>query len=499
MWSWEAVKQHGVRACEQQREVYKREKETGSGHTMTAADRRKLNKDAGFSLLELLIAVVILAIIVIPLLNLFLSSNRLNIKSRQTLRATTLAQDIMEGLKAYDIEELKTQFNKPTDGFYVIDDNLIKGAIAEEYNMEVDGSGNPEPGIYYFSLRDVSMQGSKFDALVKVDARGYMEGSTAHDNLFNNSSMADARSIDKNNGTFVETDEIRKAMLSSVWKDSAMKTALEAGGVTKDDFDKIYFKNQDTLFTGISRFLTIDLKENGVDEDGKPKIDMSVTDEYEFTYGAVTFITKGDIDVLEYVDKMACGSVSGDEVNINIFYYPLYGSNVWDEEIIINNDSNAELNLLIAKQVPSDTMNPSNPEILTDAQLMAAEMDYYVNVKIKNGSGDMAKEKFTLKTNLGLNLAGKKYMAGESDPAKRDVNTPSQMEVNDTPMDLSGTSGMNIYTLDGVRSPMGAAPADGDVTELIYDVEVSVYKEGAADKDFPDEERMIVIEGSKNN
>lgn len=486
--------------CEQQREVYEREKETGSGHTMTAADRRKLNKDAGFSLLELLIAVVILAIIVIPLLNLFLSSNRLNIKSRQTLRATTLAQDIMEGLKAYDIEELKTQFNTPADGFYVIDDNLIKGAIAEETDMEVDGSGNPEPGIYYFSLRDVSMQGSKFDALVKVDARGYMEGSTAHDNLFNNSSMADARSIDKKNGTFVETDEIRKAMLSSVWKDSAMKTALEAGGVTEAMFNDICFKNQDTVFTGISRVLTIDLKENGVDADGKPKIDMTVTDEYEFTYGAVSFITKGNIDVLQYVDKMACGSVSGDKININIFYYPLYGKNVWGEEIIINNDSNAELNLLIAKQVPLDTMNPSNPEILTDAQLMAAEMDYEARIDIKNGSGgDMPKEKFTLKTNLGLNLAGKKYMAGETDPAKRDVNTPSQLRVNGKNMDLSGTSQMNIYTLDGVRSPMGTAPVDGDVTELIYDVEVSVYKEGAADKDFPDEERMIVIEGSKNN
>lgn len=471
---------------------------------MTGAERCKLNKDAGFSLLELLIAVVILAIIVIPLLNLFLSSNRLNIKSRQTLRATTLAQDIMEGLKAYDIEELKTQFNTPADGFYVIDDNLIKGAIAEETNMEVDGSGNPEPGIYYFSLRDVSMQGSKFDALVKVDARGYMEGSTAHDNLFNNSSMADARSIDKKNGTFVETDKIRKAMLSSVWPEdpdtNVVKDALMADGITKADFDKINFKNQDTLFTSISRTLTVYLEENGTDENGKPKIDMSVTDEYDFGYNGVVFNTKGNMDSLVWVEKQACGVVSGDKININIFYYPLYGKNTdIPDEIIIKNNTNAELNLLIVKQMPSDIMNASNPEVLTDAQLMAAEMDYEVDVEIKNGSSDMDKKKFTLKTNLGLNLVGEKYLAGESDPAKRDVNVPNQLSVNGKIMDLSGTSQMNIYTLDGVRSPMGTAPADGDVTELIYDVEVSVYKEGAADKDFPDEERMIVIEGSKNN
>ena len=54
---------------------------TGGSKLTTAADRRKQNKDAGFSLLELLIAVIILAIIVIPLLNLFLSSNRLNIQT----------------------------------------------------------------------------------------------------------------------------------------------------------------------------------------------------------------------------------------------------------------------------------------------------------------------------------------------------------------------------------------------------------------------------------
>lgn len=464
---------------------------------MTGAERRKLNKDAGFSLLELLIAVVILAIIVIPMLNLFLSSNKLNIRSRQTLRATTLAQDIMEGLKAYDIEELKAQFNMPAEGFYVIDDNLIKGAVGEETGMEVDGSGNPSEGIYYFSLRKVSMQGSEFDALVKVDARGYMEGSADHDNSFNNALMADARSIDKENGTFVETDKIRKAMLSSVWKDSAMRTAMEADGITEDE---ICFKNQDAIFTGISRTITVSLKENGtVDEDGNPKIDMAVTDEYDFGYKGVVFNTKGDMGSMVWVENMGCGVVSGEKVNINIFYYPLYGSNVTEDAIVIENDTRAKLNILIAKQIPS-AEDPNNPEILTDAQLMSKEMRYVADVRVQNGhGGDMNKEDFSLKTNLGLNLAGKKYMAGETDPAKKDVNTPSQLFVNDQSMDLSGTSQMNIYTLDGIRSPMGAAPADGDITELIYDVEISVYEEGAAGRDFPEEERMVVIEGSKNN
>lgn len=480
---------------------------------MTGTDRRKLNKDAGFSLLELLIAVIILAIIVIPLLNMFLSSNRINVKSRQTLRATTLAQDIMEGLKAYDIEELQAQFNNPTDGFYVINDNMIKGAVAEEDGMEaleVDPvTGNPSEGIYYFSLRKVAMQGSEFDALVKVDAREYMEpgphrNALDGDPLVLNKGIGDARSIDKENGTFVEQDKYRQAMLQSVWPNepdsTPIKDALIANGITKDRFDQITFKNLDDLFTSVRRTITVTLaKSSEMDEEGNCKIDMSVTEEYEFAYQGTVVTTKGDMSSLIWIEDMGCGVIDGKDANVNIFYYPLYGRNIVDEIVIVKESDvvNLEsLNLLIAKQVPTAQVNAD--EVLSDAQLMTAEMSYEADVQIREGDAHgpyMDKEKFSLKTNLGTNLAGKAYMEAEG----KTVDTPGQLSVNGKDMDLSGTSQMNIYTLDGLRSPMGAAPKDGEVTELFYNVEVSVYHEGAADRDFPEEERMIVISGSKNN
>ena len=80
----------------------------------TAMRRNKLSADNhGFSLVEILIDMVIIAIIVVPLLHTFVSSARANMQARQTLRMTTAAQDIMEGLKAYTIEELAYQFNYP--------------------------------------------------------------------------------------------------------------------------------------------------------------------------------------------------------------------------------------------------------------------------------------------------------------------------------------------------------------------------------------------------
>ncbi|MDE5718507.1 MAG: hypothetical protein K2I53_12990, partial [Lachnospiraceae bacterium] len=79
------------------------------------------------------------------------------------------------------------------------------------------------------------------------------------------------------------------------------------------------------------------------------------------------------------------------------------------------------------------------------------------------------------------------------------LELPAQFTVNGTNLDLSGSSDMNIFTLDGVRSPMGRAAAPGEATELIYDVTVSVYKEGAAANGFPDDMRMVVIGGSTTN
>lgn len=484
---------------------------------MTAADRRKLNKDAGFSLLELLIAVVILAIIVIPLLNLFLSSNRLNIKSRQTLRATTAAQDIMEGLKAYNIEEIKTQFADPASGFYVIDSRMIKGGVAEEAAMEADG-------LYVFSMKDLNLQGSKFDAKIEVDGREYRTDTSTtppaatHDQKFNDAKLSDARSIEKVNGTFVETDKIRKAVLSGAFKNSdiekSIKEKLEADPSVTDVEEKYGeikidtgFKNITSYFNEISRKIEVKLTKDvaDLDENGRPKVFMKVTQTYTFTCkytdpATGASVTKtipimGDIDAGHLVDSVhsgVCGKITATKdgaLNVNLFYYPLYGPSgkVVADEIIIESDSDAKLNLLIAKQ----RYDIGHQDYLADSLLKLEEERYHAKVEVVGKTADQ----FTLKTNLGMNLVE----AVKGTP----VYVNNQFSLNTTPM-VAATppadgSVFHIFTLDGVRSPMGKAAVPGETTELIYDVRVGIYEEGAAGRDFPDEERMVQITGSMTN
>ncbi|MDE6606412.1 MAG: type II secretion system GspH family protein, partial [Lachnospiraceae bacterium] len=67
---------------------------------------RRTGDNRGFTLLELLIAVLVLAIVIIPLLHSFVSSFRVNARSRETMRATTLAQNEMELFEKEKIEDL---------------------------------------------------------------------------------------------------------------------------------------------------------------------------------------------------------------------------------------------------------------------------------------------------------------------------------------------------------------------------------------------------------
>lgn len=112
---------------------------------------KKLN-NKGFTLTELLIAVVILAVAAIPILANFAQSGRINFKARTTLDATNMAQDIMEGLSAYTESEVIEIFSDTTVGCLngKVLPNYITGYTShsitalgnDKYNLTVNGISN---------------------------------------------------------------------------------------------------------------------------------------------------------------------------------------------------------------------------------------------------------------------------------------------------------------------------------------------------------------------
>lgn len=464
---------------------------------MAGEHKTQLNKNAGFSLVELLIAITILAIIVIPLLNSFLSSHKLNVKSRQTLRATTMAQDIMEGLKAYNLEELKEQFNNPSEGFYVIDDSMIKGAIKEETALEVDEHGDPCDGLYYFSMSKVTMQGTEYDALIKVDARDYMEGGAhtqkqtnvgadGNPQAHNNDKVAKVGNVNNDPGASVNKDGLyedqyvqpdgsmlteKEVVVKNIWNDEEFNAAFVADDIEEGEFAI------DMPSMSVSREeYIIEIEDSGdKDEDGNIIANAKITTVYDCKYYGSAYVDKKIYGRKDYF----CGRFSSG--NFYLFYYPWYELN--DDMITINNKNGLPLCMTIAKQIDSNAG-------MTDAQLMVAEINYRVTVDFVNCTVDNLK----VRTNLGTSLVNSNYLTAEGKDTEITGQVVFWLNHGTPPHKL------NIFDLSGIRNTkLGAPGTDDKVTEMIYDVEVAIYKEGAAAEGFKDEDKKITIEGSKNN
>lgn len=167
----------------------------------THSKTKKLN-NKGLSLIELLIAMTILSIVAVVVYQSIVVSARTNAKAKLQHKATSLAQDVMEGLKAEDINTILHQFITRNDTnagtaleFTVIPRKLLPSDLTNMVGSfgtyvgshEVDG--NPvydtkytptSDHKYSLYLRNVAMENSKFDVLITMDGSAYVEGSTSN-------------------------------------------------------------------------------------------------------------------------------------------------------------------------------------------------------------------------------------------------------------------------------------------------------------------------------
>lgn len=446
-------------------------------------DSQKLN-NRGLSLVELLVAVTILAIITVPMLHMFVTSGKINAKSRVTLRATFLAQNVLESLKAYHVEELQDQFNGRED-FVLIDRSLLGEAeLSEDIAQEktdngTDADGNPKPGLYYFTMKNISMEHSRFDVRITVDARGYTEGNTdptAHEKKPNSSNVAYITSMNKDEkAAYTQAKTLESTVFSEV------KSHLGLSDSEDVDYDT-------PGLTFLGRTITVAFKDGGTDADGNQKTEAKIGFEYRFRHNSGSDFT---VKVPSSPDENGayatpCGDFTGS--NFYLFYYPVYEGK--PDEIVFECmetgglsafSADRPLNIYISKQADTE---------LTDAQLTVAENAYKAEVDVRG----LAKEEFRIRTNLGYSLVNAAYLEGAGGAKE----LPAQVEYYHN--GVIANKSLNIFNLSGIRDKEhGADGADDEVLELMYDVQVEVYEAGAADAGFPVEKRKVTLDGSKNH
>ncbi len=120
------------------------------------------NKNKGFSLIEVLVTVAVIAIVSIPLLRVFDTANKVELKAKQMQNATDSIQTVIEELKAKSIEEILANYNREVNA-NPLDESIVLTNIGDK-TITIDGD------VYNYIRGN---NGEKFFVRVKLDPASY--------------------------------------------------------------------------------------------------------------------------------------------------------------------------------------------------------------------------------------------------------------------------------------------------------------------------------------
>ncbi|MEG2093905.1 MAG: type II secretion system protein [Lachnospiraceae bacterium] len=145
----------------------------------------KKHKNAGFSLVEILVSVVILAIIVGPLLHSFVTAARVNSKARSSMQASAAAQNIMEQLKSEDITDFAAA------GFT----KVLDAVDTKKYTYEKMYTG-------------VVVDGKTYKVKAVLDPGGYKKEPTGTEEKYNDKNLSEIYNMDnKYDGFYIQPED----------------------------------------------------------------------------------------------------------------------------------------------------------------------------------------------------------------------------------------------------------------------------------------------------
>ncbi|MBU5488056.1 type II secretion system GspH family protein [Clostridium sp. MSJ-8] len=105
---------------------------------------KKVNKRKGITLIEVIISVALIAILLIPLTDLVMTSIKKNKKAEVKQEATNLGQKIVEELKAQDTIQLHDFDSSTNIGKYTTLDGYVLNVIKESDEWKMEGPGDKD-------------------------------------------------------------------------------------------------------------------------------------------------------------------------------------------------------------------------------------------------------------------------------------------------------------------------------------------------------------------
>ena len=216
-----------------------------------------INDNSGLSIVEVLVAVAILAIVFVPLLKTFTQASTINSKAQKLQNVTSLAEGVMEDVKGKSIQELHDlAVDEPKVSFLPLDEDgtLTKGNLK-----------NVPP--YTVTYENVAAtQGITYDAVVTISTDNYKStdrsdarkaNKLSHNDDIGDVSDANIRELPQIN----KVDSNRNAVLSwelNKYDNKALENLAAENSVTDSDIATLKESYKKTA----EKYINIEIKED---------------------------------------------------------------------------------------------------------------------------------------------------------------------------------------------------------------------------------------------
>ena len=435
------------------------------------AGLRKFKDDnRGITLVELIVSIAILALIVLPFLNAFVTATKTNVKARNKMNATHLATNIMEGIENNSMKTMAYQFNYPSEGFDLADgfdmadgsnakelyykngkytdvkrfedvmnahpeaenlDKWMTSSIHKKNNTAFLGDTSSWKFVenkehkYYFWMTDVKSGTKKYNAMVTVDGKGEANSKVEQYNAIDK--VADMSAMDSN----------YDCMSSDVATIDELVNTLKNRGYSDIESNK----------DSISRTITLDIT-------GGSSTKVTVSYSYKFTSGGQMHVFPEDAAMKQMYTSVIFDNTSNTAnrtlKNIYLFYKPWYTSTAnsdWiscKDTIIINNNDKIDCTVNIVKQNYDDKSSDD-------------EDKYRMYVRVNEKGNNTGNAHVSICTNLDTNM---------KEPDSKSKTQPQQAKYMFNSNNTQSTVKKSIKIDDLTKSK---------TVERLYNVTVDIY------------------------
>ena len=206
-----------------------------------------INDNSGLSIVEVLVAVAILAIVFVPLLKTFTQASTINARAQKLQNVTSLAEGVMEDVKGKSIQELHDLAAERADVSFLPldkDGTLTKGNL-----------NNVPP--YTVTYENVTAtQGITYDAVVTIATENYKNKTKGADDI-GDVSDANIRELPQIN----KVDSNKNAVLSwelNKYDNKALENLAAENSVSGSDIATLKDSYKDTA----EKYINIEIKED---------------------------------------------------------------------------------------------------------------------------------------------------------------------------------------------------------------------------------------------